>query len=74
MATTAIHAPARNLVIVTTNSTVPVATKPIVLTTRERIIVRRTAGSVSLRSNRVQCRTMPIWLSVNEMNTPTMYS
>ena len=56
----------------TISSTVPVATNPTVLTTRERIIVRRTAGSVSLRSSRVQCRTMPIWLNVNEMNTPTM--
>ena len=29
-------------------------------------------GSVSVRSSRVQCRTMPIWLSVNDTNTPTM--
>ena len=72
IATTAIQAPATNLVTMTTSSTAPVATNPIVLTIRERIIVRRAAGSVSLRSNRVQCRTMPIWLRVNEMNTPTM--
>ena len=42
------------------------------LITRDRIMWRRTAGSVSVRSNRVQCRTMPIWLSVNDTNTPTM--
>ncbi len=68
----AIHAPATNLVTRTTNNTAPVDSNPTVLTTRERIILRRTRGSVSVRSNRVQCRTMPIWLSVNEMNTPTM--
>ena len=46
--------------------------KPTVLITRERFILRRAAGSVSMRSSRVQCRTMPIWLSVNDTNTPTM--
>ena len=56
----------------TTSSTVPVHRKPMVLTTRERIIRRRSAGSVSVRRYRVQCRTMPIWLSVNDTNTPTM--
>ncbi|SKW09344.1 Uncharacterised protein [Mycobacteroides abscessus subsp. abscessus] len=56
----AIHAPARNLVTRTTSSTVPVMMKPMVLMTRERIILRRTAGSVSVLSNRVQCRTIPI--------------
>ncbi len=35
---------------------------------------RRSALSSSVRSSRVQCRTMPIWLSVNDTNTPTMYS
>ena len=44
--------------------------KPIVLITRDRIMWRRTAESVSVRSSRVQCRTMPIWLSVNDTNTP----
>ena len=68
----AIHAPATNLVTTTMISTVPVQMKPIVLITRERIISRRTAESVSVRSSRVQCRTMPIWLSVNDTNTPTM--
>ena len=53
-------------------STVPVQIRPTVLMTRDRIIFRRTAGSVSVRSSRVQCRTMPIWLSVNDTNTPTM--
>src|SRR6267378_1577487 len=70
----AIHAPARNFVTTTMISTVPVQMKPTVLITRERIIPRRTAESVSVRNSRVQCRTMPIWLSVNDTNTPTMYS
>ena len=43
-----------------------------VLITRDRFILARTTGSVSVRSSRVQCRTMPIWLSVNDTNTPTM--
>ena len=68
----AIQAPARNLVTSTMTSTVPVAMKPTVLITRDRIIRRRSAGSSSPPSSRVQCRTIPIWLSVNEMNTPTM--
>ena len=68
----AIQAPARNFVTTTMISTVPVQMKPMVLMTRDRIIWRRTAESVSVRSSRVQCRTMPIWLSVNETNTPTM--
>ena len=54
----------------TTTSTVPVQRKPMVLITRERSIRRRSCGSVSVRSSRVQCRTMPIWLSVNDTNTP----
>ena len=74
IATIAIHAPAMNLVTSTTISTAPVQMNPMVLITRERIIRRRSAGLVSVRRCRVQCRTMPIWLSVNEMNTPTMYS
>ena len=44
----------------TADNTVPVESNPTVLTTRERIILRRARGSVSVRSNRVQCRTMPI--------------
>jgi hypothetical protein len=68
----AIHAPDRNLVTTTTTSTVAVQRKPIALITRERIIRRRTAASASVRSSRVQCRTIPIWLRVNETNTPTM--
>ena len=40
--------------------------------TRERIILARSAGSVSVRSSRVQCRTIPVWLRVNETKTPTM--
>ena len=37
-----------------------------------RFILARFAGSCSVRSRRVQCRTMPVWLRVNETNTPTM--
>ena len=44
----AIQAPARNLVTTTTKSTDPVQKKPIVLITRDRIMRRRTAGSVSV--------------------------
>ena len=40
--------------------------------TRLRCIRDRVAGSVSVRSSRVQCRTMPVWLSVNDTKTPTM--
>ena len=68
----AIHAPARNFVTTTTTSTAPVHMQPIALMTRDRCILRRSAASVSTRSSRVQCRTMPIWLSVNDTNTPTM--
>ena len=55
-------------------STVPVQMNPMVLITRERCMCRRSALSCSVRSSHVQCRTMPIWLSVNDTNTPTMYS
>ena len=68
----AIQAPARNLVTSTMSNTVPVAMNPTVLMTRARFILPRSAGSSSVASRRVQCRTMPIWLRVNEMNTPTM--
>ena len=46
--------------------------RPKALITRERTIRRRMAGSVSIRRCRFQCRTMPVWLSVNETKTPTM--
>ena len=68
----AIHAPTMNLVTTTMISTVPVHRKPIVLITRERFIRVRTTASVSVRNSRVQCLTMPIWLSVKDTNTPTM--
>ena len=35
---------------------------------------RRAAASRSVRSALFQCRTMPLWLSVNDTNTPMMYS
>ncbi|SLI37817.1 Uncharacterised protein [Mycobacteroides abscessus subsp. abscessus] len=68
----AIHAPAKNLVTSTITSTVPVAVRPTALITRERCILARCAGSVSVRSSRVQCRSMPVWLNTKETNTPTM--
>ena len=72
MAAIAIHAPCVNLVTSTTTSTSPVTTAPKALITRVRTHPAGAAGSVSVRSSRVQCRTMPVWLSVKETNTPTM--
>ena len=46
--TIAIQAPARNLVTTTTSRTVPVHMHPTALITRDRIILRRVAGSVSI--------------------------
>ena len=68
----AIQAPARNLVISTTTSTTAVKVSPIALITRERCILRRSAGSSSVARCRVQCRIMPSWLRLNETKTPTM--
>ena len=56
----------------TTTSTVAVMTNPTVLMTRERFIRRARAGSASVRRCRVQCLTMPNWLTVNDTKTPTM--
>ncbi len=42
--------------------------------TRERRIRARAAGRVSAFSSRVQCRSMPSWLTVKDTNTPTTYS
>ena len=67
----AIQAPAMNLVTRTMSRTVPVAMNPMVLMTR-RAGHPAALGRIVLGASRVQCRTMPIWLSVNEMNTPTM--
>ena len=54
-------------------STMPVIVRPIVLITRDRFIRRRCARvAARSRSSRVQCRTMPVWLIVNDTNTPTM--
>ncbi len=72
MATMAIQAPAANFVSSTMISTAPVIARPIELITRERCMRRRCVGSVSARRCRVQCRIMPVWLSTNETNTPTM--
>ena len=68
----AIQAPARNLVTSTTTSTTAVIARPKVLIARERIIRRRSAGSVSVFRCRVQCRIMPSWLRLNDTKTPTM--
>ena len=68
----AIHAPARNFVMSTITSTVPVIASPMALTTRDLFIWERVAGSASSDSRRFQCRIMPSWLSVNETKTPTM--
>ena len=56
----------------TTTSTAPVIVRPRALITRDRCIRRRSPGSVSVRSSRFQCRTMPVWLVVNDTKTPTM--
>ena len=52
-------------------STVPVKVRPTALMTRARFMVRRAAGSVSAARCRVQCRSMPSWLTVKDTNTPT---
>ncbi|GAA3411095.1 hypothetical protein GCM10018952_18360 [Streptosporangium vulgare] len=72
MATQTIHAPWVNLVSSTTTSTTPVMTPPKKLMVRERCIWCRTFRSPSVLRCRVQCLTMPIWLSVNDTKTPTM--
>ncbi len=72
MARIAIHAPARNLVTSTITSTAPVQQKPIRLVSCERRIRRRAAPSLSVRSSRAQCRSMPACEQVNDTNTPTM--
>ena len=68
----AIQAPARNLVTSTITKTTAVIARPKVLISRERCIRRRTAGSVSFFSSRVQCRIIPSWLRLNDTKTPTM--
>ena len=54
-----IHAPRVNLVASTIISTVPVITNPMPLTTLRWTYERRTVGSSSVRSSRVQCRIIP---------------
>ena len=56
----------------TVTSTTPVITAPKPLIAWARRIRRRSAGSVSVARWRRQCRTMPVWLSVKETNTPTV--
>ena len=57
------QAPSVNLTEVTTTATAPVSTAPKALMARRR----RQPGDRS----RSQCRTMPVWLMVKSMNTPT---
>ncbi|GMA85285.1 hypothetical protein GCM10025868_05350 [Angustibacter aerolatus] len=71
IAAMAIHAPFRNLVMSTTTSTVPDIPAPTALITRARSMAGFSLDS-AVRSSRFQCRIMPIWLVVNETNTPTM--
>jgi hypothetical protein len=52
--------------------TTAVKQAPIVLIVRDRIMRRRVARSVVVRSSRFQCRIMPVWLHTNETNTPMM--
>ena len=62
-----------NFVISTMTSTTPVSDPPTALMVwRAAHPAARRPGRVSVRSCRFQCRTMPVWLSVNETNTPTM--
>lgn len=70
--TNTIHAPCVNLVTVTMTSTDAVMSAPSALIARPRHT--GPAASERSRSTRIQRRTMPIWPSVNEMNTPMMYS
>ena len=73
MARTTIQAPCVNLVTSTMTSTSPVRHAPNALMARERLHrAARPPGRSRSRSSRVQCRTMPAWLSVKETNTPTM--
>ena len=74
MAAIAIQAPSRNFVTSTVSSTTPVMIAPKPLIDWARRIRRRAVGSVSVRSSRFQCRTMPVCDSVNDTNTPTVYS
>ncbi len=68
----AIQAPLANLVISTTTSTVPDIAAPTALIVRLRSIRPRTRRSRSVLSSRFQWMIMPIWLVVNDTNTPTM--
>ena len=72
MASSAIQAPCGNLVTRTITSTRAVMQKPTVLMVRDLSMRRFTAGSLASFSSRPQCRTMPSWLMVKEMKTPTM--
>ena len=63
-----------NFVTMTMTSTSPARLAPNPLIARERIIRCRSAGSRSVRNARFQCRTIPVCPSVNDVNTPMMYS
>ena len=74
MARMAYLAPAWNFVSRTMTRTTRDIVAPTALMTRERRMCARALGSVSCGSRRFQWRIMPVWLSVNETKTPTMYS
>lgn len=51
----------------------PVIVRPTALMTRlRRIFLASASVSPGSRSSLVQCRTIPVWLMVNEKNTPMM--
>ena len=74
IAMTTIQAPWVNLVTSTTTSTSAVSAAPPPLMARARWIRRRAARSRSCARLSFQCFTMPAWDSVNDTNTPMMYS
>ncbi|MNH43815.1 hypothetical protein D3C79_1058090 [compost metagenome] len=72
MANSASQAPWLNLVIRTMTRTRAVMPKPMLLMVRDLTIRRRAVLSLASLRCLPQCRTMPNWLSVNEIKTPTM--
>ena len=73
MAISTRYAPCVNFVIVTITRTSPVSPAPSALTPRLLLAARRSAGdSASPASWRFQCRTIPAWPKVKDVNTPMM--
>ena len=63
------QAPSANFELTTTTSTIAVVIAPMMLITIDRRQPRIAASP--LRPSASQCLTMPVWESVNEVNTPT---